>query len=149
MKLCFDSIEEVKAFVGELKGTRGGKKGQAEADEPTQQQAPTPLQPPGAQQFNPQQQMGQQFTPPAGGFPGATVAQISPEVDALVKRIVPKIDGAIASGQPMDTVLGWFRSELTKNGLDAAASTLDHVKTVHLPKLSVPALTHIAQMMNA
>jgi hypothetical protein len=140
MKLCFDSIDEVKEFVAQLKGARG-KKGEAD-DPPAGGQAPPPLQPPtgGQTAFNPNT-----FTPPAGGaFPAATGP--APEVVALVQRISTRIDGALASGQPADQVLQWFRGQC---GPEAAAFTMDQIKTVALPKMAVPGLENIAKLMNA
>lgn len=147
MKLCFDSIAEVKDFVASLKGTRG-KKGENDDGElipgnPTQQ-APAPLQPPAQQQpaaFQPQ--AAPAFTPPQG-FPGAPAAD--PAAAALVARIVTRIDGAIASGQPADAVLTWFRGQC---GAEAANATMDQVKQVFLPKLAMPTLENIAKLMNA
>ena len=153
MKLEFDSIEEVKEFVTKLKGTRGGK-GDKE-DEAPQGQAPAPLAPPtnqtGAAAFN--QNPAPSFAPPV---PGATAAVAgpfasaatgpAPEVLALVNRIVVRLEGAIASGQPADQALAWLRSQC---GPDAANATMDQMKTVVLPKASVPVLENIAKLMNA
>ena len=144
MKLCFDSIEEVKLFVGALKGTRGKGKGD-EGDEggqtTTANQAPAPLMPPqGRQQpFQPAT-----FAPPANPFPQQPTGD--PVVMGLVQRIVAKIDSAIASGQPADAVLNWFRGQC---GAEASAATMDQIKTVFLHKLAVPGLENIAKLMNA
>lgn len=144
MQLIFDSIEEVKAFVTQLKGTRGKGKGD-DADEgaAATTQAPAPLAPPQAQTaaFQPAA-----FTPPAAGaaFPGAPA--VDPAVASLVQRIVAKVDGAIASGQPADAVLTWFRGQC---GAEASAATMDQIKTVFLHKLGVPGLEQIAKLMNA
>ena len=131
MRLCFDSIEEVKEFVASLKGTRGGKKG--EADEAT---PPAPLAPP----------TGGQPNAPAFN-PGATHAPaIDPVVKGLVDRIVPRIDAAIASGQPAENVLTWFRQQC---GAEAVNYDLNQIKTIALPKQSVPTLEGIAKLMAA
>ena len=140
MKLCFDSIEEVKEFVGSLKGTRG-KKG--DADEPAGQ-GPAPMMPPVTNQ-------GAQFAPQAAGFAptnpfGGGAPTAAPEVTALVQRIGAKIDAALASGQPPDAALAWFRQRC---GPEAAAATLDQIKTVYLAKLSVPHLEETAKLMGA
>ena len=71
---------------------------------------------------------------------------VDPVVAGLVQRIVTRIDSAIASGQPADAVLTWFRGQC---GAEASAATMDHIKTVFLPKLAVPALENIAKLMNA
>ena len=154
MRLSFDSIEEVKAFVKELKGTRGGKADKE--DDAPQGQAPAPLAPPAGpgapNQFNP----GNGFAPPAAGAtpqaagpfaPGA--AGPAPEVLALVARINARIDGAVASGQTVENVSTWFRGELIKAGVDANNATLDQIKGVLLAKAPVPALEGIAKLMNA
>lgn len=137
----FDSEEEFKARI---KNPRGGKGGDKDDDEQPKGQAPAPLQPPqGAQAFQPavfapQQQAVQ------GGFPGAPAGD--PAVANLVQRITARIDGAIASGQPADAVLNWFRGQC---GAEAAGATMDQIKTVFLPKLAVPGLENIAKLMNA
>ena len=135
----FDSEEEFKARI---KNPRGGKSNAD--DEPAPQQAPAPLAPP--QQpaaFNPAPAPAA-FTPPQGGFPGAPVGD--PVVAGLVGRIVARIDSAIASGQPADAVLTWFRGQC---GAEASAATMDQIKTVFLHKLAVPGLENIARLMNA
>lgn len=144
MKLCFDSIEEVKLFVGSLKGTRGKGKGD-EGDEggqtTTANQAPAPIMPPQGQQqpFQPAA-----FAPPANPFPQQPVGDSV--VMGLVQRIVAKIDSAIASGQPADRALDWFRGQC---GAEASVATLDQIKTVFLPKLTVVGLEQIAKLMGA
>ena len=143
MKLCFDSIEEVKSFVASLKGTRGKKGEGDEAEAPPQ--APAPLMPSQAQPqaFNPAPAPAT-FQPPVNAFPGAPAGD--PAVASLVARIVARIDSAIASGQPADAVLGWFRGQC---GAEAAGATMDQIKTVFLPKLAAPGLENIAKLMNA
>src|SRR3954465_5353655 len=102
MKLSFDSIEEGKLFVAGLKGTRGKKGEDGEAETGS---APQPLAPPvggSVGNFVPGGGMSTtQFAPPAGGavagaFPAA--AAPDPAIVALVSRIVTKLDSAIASG---------------------------------------------------
>lgn len=154
MKLCFDSIEEVKAFVGELKGTRGKRGEKGEDDAPGTQAAPAPLSPPVA---SPQAGFpgagATGFAPPAGGaaqaggaFPAAAAPALAPEVQSLVTRINTRIDGAVAGGQPTDAVLQWFRGQC---GPEAASATMDQIKGVFLPKMAVPVLENIAKLMNA
>lgn len=149
MKLCFDSIEETKEFVKQLKGTRGGKAGEADdAGTAATNNAPPPLQPP-AGPFNPGG--AAPFNGPApggfpqGGFPGAGVT-IDPNVMALANRIAAKVDSAIASGQPADAALQWFRSQC---GPEAAGATLDQIKQGFLPRLPVATLEGIAKLMAA
>jgi hypothetical protein len=149
MRLSFDSIEEVKLFVASLKGTRG-KKGEDDVTETGN--APAPLAPPAggsAQGFNPGGMSTAQFAPPAGGavagaFPAA--AAPDPAIAALVARIVTKLDSAIASGQPADQALAWFKSQC---GPETANYTLDQIKQQALPKLAQPVLENMAKLMAA
>lgn len=150
MRLSFDTIEEILEFVSKLKGQRT-KKG--DADEATAGQAPQPLAPPapGAQGFP--GTGGPAFAPPAGGaapggaFPaaGASVGP-APEVTALITRIGVRIDGAVASGQPAESARAWLAGQC---GPECVGYTLDQLKTIAMPKLSVAALDNIAKMMNA
>lgn len=135
MKLCFDSIEEVKDFVGSLKGTRGGKGGKGDETEmpSVTGQAPAPLMP--QAQFTPPGQQ-QQPTGPFG----------DPAVTALAGRIAARIDSAIASGQPADQALAWFRGQC---GAEASAATMEQIKSIFLPKMAVAGLENIAKLMNA
>lgn len=146
MRLSFDSISEVKEFVASLKGTRG-KKGD-EDEGATAGNAPDPLKPPAGQTF-----AGSAFVPqaggagPQGGGPFAAAAPVvAPEVLALVTRIVSKLDAALASGQPADQALTWFRGQC---GPEAAAFDMNQIKTIALPKMSAAQLDGIAKLMNA
>ncbi len=135
MKLCFDSIDEVKTFVASLKGTRGKGK-----DEPEEIAAIAPVQ--GGQPVMPAMQG---FTPPAAamtGFPGA--APTTPTVNPLVPQIIAKLDGAIATGQNAEQITNWFRNLL---GPDAAAATLDQIKQVFIPRLAEPQMKQLAQQV--
>lgn len=152
MKLCFDNIDEVKAFVGSLKGTRGKKGEDDGSDLPNTtagMTAPAPLAPPQQQPqpFTPTAAPPAAFTPPQG-FPGATAGSPvgDPVIAGLVQRIAARVDSAIASGQPADAVLNWFRGQC---GGEASAATMDQIKTVFLPRLAVPGLENIAKLMNA
>ncbi len=141
----FDTEEEFKARIKNPRGARGG----ADDTEQPATQAPAPIQPPQpGPAFNPTPPPAA-FTPPQG-FPGATATAVGPVVDpvvaGLVGRINARIDSAIASGQPADAVLTWFRGQC---GAEAAAATMDQIKTVFLPKLAVPGLENIAKLMNA
>lgn len=160
MELKFFSIDEVKDFVKQLKGQRGKNKdegdegGEISGGPASGSTVPPPLQPPAngpgptaagvpQQGFNPTASAPQQGFNPAAGFAASAV---DPAVQGLVNRIVPRIDAAIAAGQPADTVLTWFRGQC---GQEAASATMDQIKTVHLAKLSVPQLTQIAGLMGA
>lgn len=138
----FDSEEEFKARIKNPRGGKGGAQDDGEG-QPAGTQAPAPLMPPQGQ-FNPNPPAA--FTPPQtqGGFPGAPIGD--PVVAGLVQRIVARIDSAIASGQPADAVLNWFRGQC---GAEAAGATMDQIKAVFLPKLAVPGLENIAKLMNA
>jgi hypothetical protein len=151
MKLCFDSVDELKAFVkNELKGTRRGRGDDDEGSAGTSNQAPQPIMP-----TQPQAGFAQQSGGGFGGMPGAgfsahggpsafPAAGASPEVTALVQRVNTAIDKSIASGQSVEAVLNWFR---TRCGAEAAAATLDQIKTVYLPKQSVAHLEETAKLM--
>lgn len=138
----FDTEEEFKARI---KNPRGGKGTQDDGEgQPANTQAPALLMPPQGQ-FNPNPTPPPvAFTPPQSGFPGQPVGD--PVVAGLVQRIVARIDSAIASGQPADAVLNWFRGQC---GAEAAGATMDQIKAVFLPKLAVPGLENIAKLMNA
>jgi hypothetical protein len=153
MKLEFDSIDEVKAFYAQLKGTRG-KKGD---DEPSGDaltgalappvQVPQPMAIPTQQPvFNPAgfAPQAQPAGPAAQGFPAAVA---DPKVTELVTKITQRLDSTLASGQAPDAALTWFRSQCAQAGLDAAQATLDQIKTIMLPKMSVPLLENIAKLM--
>lgn len=156
MKLCFESVDEVRDFVkNHLKGAGRGSKNAGDNDEgvtlagPQGGQAPAPVMPPPNQApaFNP----GGAPAPQAfGGFPAAGapagVGGPSPEVQQIVQRINVRIDAAIASGQPQDAALGWFRGQC---GAEAANATMDQIKQVFLPKLAMPQLEQIAKVMAA
>lgn len=148
-----DLTAQIKEYVKGLKGTRGGKNDDTDAGA-TGQTAPQPLMPPGQQQpaFNPGQGFaapGPGAAPMGAGFPAAAVGP-SPEVAALVARINPRIDGAIASGQNPEQARIWLAGECVKAGVaEAATATLQQIKDMLLAKCPVPVLQHIAGLMNA
>jgi hypothetical protein len=146
MKLEFDSIEEVKVFVAELKGKRGPKD-KGDDDTPPHGAAavnvPAPMQVP-TTQFNPPN------TSTSNSQPAWQVSQAAgpaPEVTATVGKIAAKLDATLAAGSPLEPALAWFRGELAKNGHDASAATMDQIKSHFLPKLTMPALEGIAKLM--
>lgn len=145
MELKFFSLDEVKDFVKQLKGTRGGKAGDTD-------DAPQPLAPPQGQVFNPAGGPG--FAPPVGGATqtgagpfAAAVPALAPELAALVTRIVTRIDAAAASGQSVEAMLTWLRNNV--GDASAASATMDQIKTVFLPRASAPTLENIAKLMAA
>lgn len=134
-QFTFNSIDEIKEFVKSLKGTRGAGKGDDEGEK-----APAPVMPPGA---------ASGFGPAPGPFGAPTPAfggGVAPEVMALVVRITSKLDAAVAAGQSADQAVGWFRGQC---GPEAAAATMDQIKGVFLPRLTVPALDNICKLMGA
>ena len=147
MRLSFDTIDEVKDFVKQLKAARGPKDKEEEA--PASGAAPVPLQPP-------------QTTTAASGFPGiggatqgfpgtggtfpAGPTGTPPEIMAVVNRIVAKVDASIAIGNSVDAATNWFRSQC---GAEAANATLDEIKKHFLPRLPAATLENIAKQMNA
>lgn len=139
----FDSEEEFKARI---KNPRGGKGSSDDADSAGQVPAPL-VPPPNPQPASNPAPAPAAFVPPQG-FPGAgqAPAPVADPVMALVQRITARIDSAIASGQPADAVLNWFRGQC---GAEASAATMDQIKTVFLHKLAVPGLENIAKLMNA
>lgn len=153
MQLTFSSIEEVKEFVKQLKGTRGGKSEAEEAGETNK--APPPLAPPTtAAAFAPN---GAGFAAPAAGatpmggaFPVAGANGPAPEALALVTRLTARYDALATQGQDPNAMLTWFRNECAKAGLaEAANASMDQIKQACLPKLSVPSLEAMAKLMGA
>ena len=152
MQLTFSSIEELKEFVKSLKGTRGAGKGgdgdgdgQAGTGQIATQTAPAPMQPP-ATGFNPVAAgaPGPFAGPPAGASPFAAPQPAGdPVVAALVSRITARVDALAAAGQATDQMLAWFRQQC---GPDAAAATMDQIKTVFLSRLPASALENIAKV---
>jgi hypothetical protein len=90
----------------------------------------------------------QTFAPPAvamhpAGFPGANGAA-APSPHPLVTAILARIDGAVASGQPADAIVTWFRQQI---GADAANATLDQLKQIFIPRMSEAQLHQIAPQL--
>lgn len=159
MELKFNSVEELQTFVKEYLKTKrkAGDKDENEVGAQLggpQTQVPPLAQPQGAGvgQFQPQ---GQGFNPqgagaqPQGFNPQGGGMVLSPEAQGLVARILPRIDGCISSGQPVEQVLGWFRSEAVKYGVDATNANLEQIKTICLPKIPLHGLEAIAKLMAA
>lgn len=166
MRLSFDSIDEVKEFVKQLKGTRGGKdKDDGETGTtvttgnlPGNGQAPAPLMPT-AQQL--QAATGANGAAPggvatvgqsavAGAFPGGgPVPGVDPAAAALVQRIATRVDGAIQSGQPAESITQWLRNACGQVDANAAQADLATLKTVYLFKMPPATLEAMAKQMNA
>lgn len=149
MQLTFNSIEEVKEFVKSLKGTRGAGKGSDDGDGQATTGAPAPMQPPIAG-FNPTGASAPgpfaPSSPPAGASPFAPPPAGDPAVITLVQRINARLDTMAAAGQATDQMLAWFRQRC---GAEAAAATMEQIKTVFLSRLSVPTLEETAKLMGA
>jgi hypothetical protein len=144
MKLEFNSIEEVKEFVAQLKGTRG-KKGDGDGEAVTGgPQAPAPVMPPPPPAAFQGPSATQGFAPAAAPFPPATGGD--PAIAALVHRIGVGIDTQLARGSDPNNALTWFRQQC---GPEAATATMDQIKAVFLPRLPVPALENIAKLTGA
>jgi hypothetical protein len=144
MQITFNSLDEVKEFVKSLKGTRG-KGASDEADG----QAPAPIMPPAA--TAPSSGFVQHGNPfPAHGAISSislpNTATSDPAVNGLVQRIVGKLDASLANGQPTEPALNWFRSQC---GNEAAAASMDQIKTIFLPRMAVPALENIVKLIGA
>ena len=144
MKLEFDSIDEVKAFYAQLKGTRGKKGDDADEAAPTTVQVPAPMTVPTS--FPPAG-----FAPPAAGaaqtaqaFPAPAATGPAPEVLALVNKIITKLDDSLAAGNAPDAALNWFR---TQCGPEAAQATMDQIKTHFLPRMAQQPLEFVAKQM--
>lgn len=166
-KYIFNSIDEIKEFVGLLKGARGGK---TKADDgetgstvdvgnlPGNGQAPPPLMPT-TQQL--QAATGMNGAAPAvaatvgqsavaGAFPGGgPMPGADPAAAALVQRIAVRVDGAITSGQPAESITQWLRNACGQVDANAAQADLATLKAVYLPKMPPATLEAMAKQMNA
>ena len=139
----FDSWDEMEVFRTSGKKTRGGKAkddDQPSVEEVAEKQAYANSVPP--QTFQPPPQAS--VTPPSQGFPGGNSAPTSAPAHPLVAAIVARIDGAVASGQPSDAIVTWFRQQI---GPDAANATLDQIKQVHVPRMNENQLKQIAPQL--
>lgn len=150
----FDSMEDFEAFRISGKKTRS-KSQMSEVEEATELQAsranPADTRPPqieqAAQAIRDAQPL-QGFAPPPHGnvhsFPGGSGNSGTPQAHPLVTAILARIDGAVASGQPADAVVTWFRQQI---GPDAANATLDQIKQVFIPRMSEQQLKQIAPQL--
>lgn len=156
MRLSFDTIDEVKDFVKQLKTTRKGKGEDDDADAGTgaavgQQggQAPAPILPPtgGQPNFTPGGAPGPTFTPgnqpPPNTMP-AIVARINAQLDKLIAGTVPG-----QPAQPVAAIEQWLRTQVAPHDASAAAATLDQFKQAYLNKLPEVALNEMARLIGA
>jgi len=158
MKLCFDSIDEVKTFVASLKTTRGGKK-----DDTAEDTGAAALAQIAGAQANvggagfPQAGQAANLSPAAGqgavsaaagAFPGAgQTVQVNPQavqLHPLAKAIIDRSDASIAAGHPEDGVTTWFRGLL---GPEAAQATWAQIKTHFIPRLNEAQLKQMAPQL--
>ena len=165
MKLVFDSIDEVRAFIEDYDGEGGTDtavntgagttrrrrrtKAEMEAEKQAQSNAGQNAQP-GFAPPNAAPQTG--FAPPSGapaqqgfGAPPNFAQQQPPQVHPLVAAIIAKAEAAVTQGQKLEDVTNWFRGSL---GPEAAQLTWEQIKVIALPKASEPTLTNIAKLLN-
>jgi hypothetical protein len=148
----FDTWEEMEIFRTSGKKTRGKAKdedvtveevtekvAQMNTAMATQATAPTPSVQAPASAF--QANLPAQ---PAHGFPGAATNGATPPLHSLAVAVISKIDGAIASGQPTESIAGWFRQQI---GPDAAQATLDQIKQIYIPRMTEAQLKQIAPQL--
>jgi hypothetical protein len=138
IEITFDSWEEMEIFRTSGKRTRGKKD---EVDEPAS--APVEQM---AQSIRDAQPLGMQpATAPVSSFPGANGPTPSPAaVNPVITAILARIDGAVASGQPPEVILTWFRQQI---GPDAKDATLDQIKQVFVPRMSKAQLDQLAPQL--
>jgi hypothetical protein len=134
----FETWEEMEAFRTSGKKTRSKKEEAADVEESVGA-APT-VAPPAPPAPAPQ------FAPPAQGFPGngAMPAAAPAPIHPLAEAIIAKIDGAITSGQPADSIVTWFRQQI---GPEAANATIDQLKQVFIPRMQEMQLKQIAPQL--
>lgn len=152
----------IKDYVSKLKGTRGGKGSDVEAE--TGNTPPNPLAPPTGQtahQFQPQNGQasgfpgqGGGFAPQAGGattqaaFPAHGAGTLDPTIADAVNKVISRIDGAISSGQPMEACRQWVAGQFAAAGHpDAQNATIDQLKQVFLPRMALPWLQQMYGLM--
>jgi hypothetical protein len=139
----FDTWEEMELFRTSGKKTRGkAKDDEVTVEEVTEKvaqmntAAATTL---GTQANNTFQPVP---SPVAQGFPGGNGA--AAPMHPLATAVIGKIDGAIGSGQPTESIAAWFRSQI---GPDAAQATLDQIKQVFIPRMTEAQLKQIAPQL--
>lgn len=153
----FDSMEDFEAFRTSGRKTRS-KSQMSEVEEATELQAsranPADTRPPQieqtAQAIRDAQPVQTSFapTPPptnVHSFPGGNSGSPAPAAaHPLVAAIWARIDSAISSGQPSDTIVTWFRQQI---GPDAANATLDQIKQVFIPRMTEQQLKQLAPVL--
>ncbi len=141
MKLEFNSIDEIREFMDQLKGTRGGRKGKADEAEDVKADVPAPLQPPAGSGpvFAPQVQPV--ATVPAFAAPAAPA--IDPAVVDLVGKISARWNESVAA-QPAtgDAALKFFREQVGNAG-----ASKEQIQGTLLAQLSLDALKKIAGLV--
>jgi hypothetical protein len=165
MKLVFNGMEELRAFLAEVDGdgsddaaeaatgTRRKRKTKAEKEAEAAAAAAQPnatIAGPGAGQvgaqaavttgFQPPPTAAQGFAPPAGAT-GQQAPFGAPAVSPLVKAFIDKTEASVQAGQPIEAATGWWRQFI---GPDAAQADWNQIKTVFLPRVPEANLKAIA-----
>jgi hypothetical protein len=166
MKLIFNGMDELRAFLAEVDGDgsddaaetatgtkRRTRKTKAEKEAEAAAAAAQPnatIPGPGATQFGtqagaaagfqPPPTAGQGFAPPAGAA-GQQAPFGAPAVSPLVKAFIDKTEASVQAGQPLEAAEGWWRQFI---GPDAAQANWDQIKSVHLPRVPEANLKAIA-----
>ena len=131
----FESWAELEEFRTSGKKTRvkGQKEEVEEQIEPTAASTPQTFAPSAA------------ATQPQQGFPGGNSgAPAATATSPVVTAILARIDGAVASGQPADNVVTWFRQQI---GPEAANATLEQIKQIFVPRMTEQQLKQIAPQL--
>ena len=141
----FDTWEEMEIFRTSGKKARGKKEEPEVTVEEVTEKVAQMNSDMAAPQFTPPP-VGVVAQPHAGGFPGSNSGTM-PAVATphpLVAAILARIDGAVASGQPADAIVTWFRQQI---GPDAAQASLDQIKQVFIPRMGEAQLKQIAPQL--
>lgn len=148
MEFRFNSIDEIREFMDQLKGARGGRKGKSEEAEteqaPMTGTAPAPLQPPAVTPgptFAPQAQPA--ATAPVFGALAAAPAGPDPAVTDLVGKICARWNESVAANPATgDAALKFFRDNVGN-----PAATKEQIQGTLLAGLPLDALKKIAGLV--
>ena len=115
---------------------------------PAAGQAPAGQPQPGNSGFGPPPGSAPQaagFGGAAPGFPGMGAATpAAPQANPLVAQIILRTEQAVQAGQPLDSVVGWYRQTL---GPETAQANWEQIKTAFLPRAAEPLLKQIASTL--
>jgi len=156
-QFIFDSLDEVRAFIAELDGEdtgtaqagttpRRGRRKAADANTAAAQPGNSGFGPPlGGTAATPATGFGAPAQPGQIGFGAPPPGQAQqPQPSPLVQAIIAKTEQAIAAGQPMEAVVGWYRTAL---GPETAQADWNQIKAAFLPKANEPLLKQIAAQL--